>query len=182
MNRDAIPFDTRPVAPTALTPVPYATMPFEATVNGHAVRLMVAPHEFLTEALRRHGLIGTKRGCETGDCGACSVLIDGREVNSCILLAAQASGHDIVTIEGLKAQGRPGPVQQAFADTGAVQCGFCTPGMVVATHALLENNEAPTDADARAALAGHLCRCTGYVKPIEAVMLAASRRRADSGA
>ncbi len=156
-----------------------ATMMFEATINGRPVRWHLRPHEFLTELLRRQGLIGTKRGCESGDCGACTVLLDGREVNSCIVLAAQASGHDIVTIEGLTDAGKLGDVQQAYVDAGAVQCGFCTPGMVVATHALLENKPSPGRDDAKEALAGHLCRCTGYVKPIEAILLAAERRPAD---
>ncbi len=151
---------------------------FEATVNGKSVRWHLNAHEFLTELLRRHGLIGTKRGCESGDCGACTILLDGREVNSCIVLAAQASGHDIVTVEGLAEAGKAGDVQQAYVDAGAVQCGFCTPGMVVATHALLETTPAPTRQDAKEALAGHLCRCTGYVKPIDAVLLAADRRPA----
>ncbi len=153
------------------------TMMFEATVNGKAVRWHLRPEEFLTELLRRQGLIGTKRGCESGDCGACTVLLDGQEVNSCILLAAQASGHEIVTIEGLTADGGTSDVQQAYVDAGAVQCGFCTPGMVVATQALLETNDEPTRQDAAEVLAGHLCRCTGYVKPMDAVLLAAERRR-----
>ena len=150
---------------------------FEATVNGRAVRWHLREGEFLTELLRRQELIGTKRGCESGDCGACTVLLDGREANSCILLAAQANGHDIVTIEGLSDAGKANDVQQAYVDAGAVQCGFCTPGIVVATHALLEEQPAPSEADARAALAGHLCRCTGYVKPIDAILLAAARRQ-----
>lgn len=150
---------------------------FEATVNGRAVRWHLRQGEFLTELLRRQELIGTKRGCESGECGACTVLLNGRETNSCILLAAQANGHDIVTIEGLAEQGKASDVQQAYVDAGAVQCGFCTPGMVVATHALLEEQPAPDEADARAALAGHLCRCTGYIKPIDAILLAARRRQ-----
>ena len=145
----------------------------EATVNGVAVSWAFEPWEFLVEVLRRNALIGTKRGCEGGDCGACAVLMDGREVNACIVLAAQASGHDILTIEGVAIDGRPDPIQEAFVVTGAVQCGFCTPGMVIATRALLAETPAPTDADARQALAGHLCRCTGYVKPIAAVLEAA---------
>ena len=150
-------------------------MIFEATINGEPVRWHITPSEFLTETLRRHGLIGTKRGCETGDCGACTVLFDGREVNTCILLAAQASGHEILTIEGISKGREPHPVQEAFVDTGAVQCGFCTPGMVVATMGLLADKPQPTEADARAALAGHLCRCTGYTKPIDAVLEGARR-------
>ncbi|PKN56889.1 MAG: (2Fe-2S)-binding protein [Deltaproteobacteria bacterium HGW-Deltaproteobacteria-14] len=154
---------------------------FEATVNGRPVRWDIPAGEFLTETLRSHGLIGTKRGCESGDCGACAVLLDGVEVNSCVLLAAQASGHDIVTIEGIGDARAPHPIQEAFVDAGAVQCGFCTPGMVVATHALLADNAAPTRDDARHALAGHLCRCTGYVKCLDAVELAAERTAAAKG-
>jgi len=154
---------------------------FEATINGRAVSWSYEPHEFLTEVLRRNRLVGTKRGCETGDCGACTVLLDGREVNSCILLAAQATGHDIVTVEGLAQGGEPTDVQQAYVDAGAVQCGFCTPGMVIATHALLDKKAEPTEQDAREALAGHLCRCTGYVKPLDAIQLAASRRLESRG-
>ncbi len=155
-------------------------MRFEATVNGRPVSWEIAPHDFLTEVLRREGLIGTKRGCEQGDCGTCSVLIDGREVNSCIVLAAQAAGHDIVTIEGLGTFDAPHPVQAAFVDAGAVQCGYCTPGMIIATKALLDRTPSPTRDDAKAALAGHLCRCTGYAKPLDAMMLAAARLAVDS--
>jgi aerobic-type carbon monoxide dehydrogenase small subunit (CoxS/CutS family) len=152
-------------------------MLFRAKVNGRKVIWHIEPYEFLTEVLRRHGLIGTKRGCESGDCGACAVLLDGREVSSCILLAAQADGHEIVTIEGLADGERPHPVQEAFVDAGAIQCGFCTPGMIVATRALLDECPEPSEADARSALAGHLCRCTGYTKPIGAVLDAADRMR-----
>jgi len=150
-------------------------MRFTAQINGKPVTWDIPEGEFLTETLRRHGLIGTKRGCESGDCGACAVLLDGREVNSCVLLAAQASGHEIVTIEGIGNARAPHPIQEAFVDAGAVQCGYCTPGMVIATHALLAYNPRPTRDDARAALAGHLCRCTGYVKCLDAVELAAER-------
>ena len=156
-------------------------MKFEATVNGQAVCWDIAPHDFLTEVLRSHHLIGTKRGCEAGDCGVCSVLLDGREVNSCILLAAQASGHDIVTIEGLGSFDEPHPIQEAFVDAGAVQCGFCSPGMIIATKALLEDTPNPTRDDARETLASHLCRCTGYVKPMDAILLAAERVAAAKG-
>lgn len=156
-------------------------MKFEATVNGREVVWEIEPHEFLTEVLRRHGLIGTKRGCESGDCGVCAVLLDGREVNSCILLAAQASGRDIVTIEGLGDFDEPNPVQLAFVDTGAIQCGFCTPGMVIATEGLLRHQPEPTRQEAAECMAGHLCRCTGYVKPIDAVLDAAARRSGKEG-
>ena len=155
---------------------------FQAAINGATVDWEVEPHEFLTEVLRRHGLIGTKRGCESGHCGACAVLIDGREVNSCILLAAQASGHEIITVEGVKGEaGRPHPIQEAFVDSGAVQCGFCTPGMVIGTKALLDENSAPSVNDAQKMLAGHLCRCTGYVKCVDAVLDSANRLTAKEG-
>jgi len=152
-----------------------STITFKAVVNGAAVSWEVPVGEFLTETLRNHGLIGTKRGCESGDCGACAVLLDGVEVNSCVLLSAQASGHDIVTIEGIGDARAPHPIQQAYVDAGAIQCGFCTPGMIVATKALLEENATPSRDDARHALAGHLCRCTGYVKCLDAIELAAER-------
>lgn len=151
---------------------------FEATVNGAPVTWEIEPYEMLVEVLRRHGLTGTKRGCESGECGACSVLLDGVEVASCITLAAQASGHTIETIESMGTFDAPHPIQEAFVDTGAVQCGFCTPGMVMATKALLDRTTTPTEDDARQALASHMCRCTGHVKPVEAVLLAADRVRA----
>ena len=148
-------------------------MKIELKVNGEPTVLEAAPHEFLTEALRRAGLVGTKRGCETGDCGACSVLLDGEEVPSCILLAAQAAGHEVTTIEGLGDFRKPHPIQLAFVDNTAVQCGYCTPGMVIATKACLDKKavgEGLTEVEAREALAAHVCRCTGYTKPIKAVM------------
>ena len=153
-------------------------MILEATVNGQPVRWDHEPWEMLTEVIRRNRLIGTKRGCETGDCGACTVLLDGAETNSCVLLAAQASGHDIVTIEGLGNADAPHPIQEAFVDAGAVQCGFCTPGMILGAKALLERCPDPTRRDASEALAGHLCRCTGYVKCVDAVLDSAERLRA----
>jgi putative selenate reductase molybdopterin-binding subunit len=148
-------------------------------LNGRPVTWECEPHELLLDALRRHGLTGTKRGCETGECGACSVLLDGEEVPSCVVLAAQASGHDVVTVEGVGDFAKPHPIQEAFVDSTAVQCGFCTPGMVIAVKALLDKNPSPTERDAREALAGHPCRCTGHVKPIQAVLEAAARVRAE---
>jgi len=144
-------------------------------VNGEPREWECEVHEFLTEALRRHGLVGTKRGCENGACGACAVLLDGREVPSCIVLAAQADGHEITTIEGLGDPRHVHPIQAAFVAATAVQCGFCTPGMVVATKELLDHNPTPSAADARRRLAGHYCRCTGQIKPIQAVLDAAER-------
>jgi aerobic-type carbon monoxide dehydrogenase small subunit (CoxS/CutS family) len=149
-------------------------MRIEMKINGQPVAWECEPHELLVDALRRHGLIGTKRGDCGGDCGACSVLMDGDEVPSCLLLAAQASGHEITTIEGIGDFEKPHPIQLAFVAETAVQCGYCTPGMVVATKALLDKNPHPCERDAREALAGHVCRCTGMVKPIQAVLAAAA--------
>ena len=154
-------------------------MKISLTVNGRSVTWACEPHEFLTEVLRREGLIGTKRGCEQGDCGACAVLLDGVEVPSCIVLAAQADGHEVLTIEGLGSFDAPHPIQRAFVDETAIQCGYCTPGMVIATKALLDENPTPEVGDVRETLAGHVCRCTGYVKPIKAVLSAAEKMRAE---
>ena len=144
------------------------------TVNGEPRETEVWEGESLLFALReRLGLPGSKNACEQGECGSCSVLLDGRLVCSCLVLAAQADGHDLVTVEGLAEDGRLHRVQEAFAATGAVQCGFCTPGFVVAAADLLEHNAAPSDDEIREALSGNLCRCTGYAKIFDAVRLAA---------
>lgn len=141
------------------------------TVNGDAVRLSVAPGATLLEVLRDDlELTGTKYGCGEGECGACSVMLDGRVVNSCLVLALECQGAEILTIEGLRANGRLHPIQQAFVDHGAIQCGFCTPGMIMAAYALLESNPSPTEDDVKRALEGNLCRCTGYRKIIDAVL------------
>jgi aerobic carbon-monoxide dehydrogenase small subunit len=132
--------------------------------------------ESLLHALReRLGLPGAKNACEQGECGSCSVYLDGELVCSCLVLAGQAEGREIVTVEGLAGEGELHPVQEAFLEAGAVQCGFCTPGLIVATHDLLERNPNPTDPEIREALAGNLCRCTGYEKILDAVRLAAAR-------
>jgi carbon-monoxide dehydrogenase small subunit len=132
--------------------------------------------ESLLHALReRLGLPGAKNACEQGECGSCSVYLDGVLVCSCLVLAGQAEGRDLVTVEGLAQEGELHPVQEAFLQAGAVQCGFCTPGLIVATHDLLERNPSPSDPEIREALAGNLCRCTGYEKILDAVRLAASR-------
>jgi aerobic carbon-monoxide dehydrogenase small subunit len=132
--------------------------------------------ESLLYVLReRLGLPGSKNACEQGECGSCSVYLDGTLVCACLVLAGQAQGAEIVTVEGLAGAGELHPVQQAFLETGAVQCGFCTPGLVVATHDLLEREPRPSDAQIREALAGNLCRCTGYEKILDAVRLAAER-------
>ncbi|MCW2594792.1 MAG: aerobic carbon-monoxide dehydrogenase small subunit [Pseudonocardiales bacterium] len=138
----------------------------------------VWPGESLLYVLReRMGLPGTKNACEQGECGSCSVYLDGALVCACLVAAPQAQGRTVRTVEGLAgADGGLDPIQQAFLDTGAVQCGFCTPGLIVTTHDLLERNPAPADVEIREALAGNLCRCTGYEKILDAVRLAADRK------
>jgi carbon-monoxide dehydrogenase small subunit len=150
-------------------------------VNGTSHRLEVQPWWTLLEVLRNQlGLIGVKEGCGAGDCGACTVLLDGQAVNSCLVLAVRAAGHEITTIEGLTRDGRLHPIQQAFVEEGAVQCGFCTPGMVLAAKALLDENPRPSEHEIRVAIAGNLCRCTGYVKIVSAIRLAAERMATQS--
>ena len=149
-------------------------MRIELTVNGEPLEADVWAGESLLYVLReRLGLPGSKNACEQGECGSCSVLLDGRLVCACLVLAAQADGHELVTVEGLAVDGELHPVQAAFAETGAVQCGFCTPGFVVATADLLARSPNPTDDEIREALSGNLCRCTGYAKIFDAVRLAA---------
>jgi aerobic carbon-monoxide dehydrogenase small subunit len=144
------------------------------TVNGTRHETDVWAGESLLFALReRLGLPGSKNACEQGECGSCSVLLDGELVCACLVLAAQAEGHDVVTVEGLAEGGRLHRVQEAFVETGAVQCGFCTPGLVVAAADLLATTPRPTDDEIREALSGNLCRCTGYAKIFDAVRLAA---------
>ena len=146
------------------------------TLNGRAVSCEVSATEVLVDTLRvRFGLTGTKKACGTGDCGACTVLLDGTAIRSCIFFFFFSDGHSITTIEGVGSIESPHPVQQAFVDAGAVQCGYCTPGMVLTSIALLEKNPRPTEAEIRVALSGNLCRCTGYQKIVEAVQLAAER-------
>jgi len=151
----------------------------EITVNGARRRGSIEPRTTLVDFLREHlGLTGTHVGCEHGVCGACSILLDGVPVRSCLMYAAQADGCAVTTIEGLsRPDGTPGALQDAFCETHALQCGYCTPGMVIAAHALLEENSAPSEAEIREALSGNLCRCTGYVQIVEAVQLAAARKR-----
>ena len=149
-------------------------MKISLRVNGEKREADVWEGESLLFALReRLGLPGSKNACEQGECGSCSVLLDGRLVCSCLVLAAQADGHDVVTVEGLGEDGRLHRVQEAFAETGAVQCGFCTPGFVVAAADLLEHNADPSEDEIREALSGNLCRCTGYAKIFDAVRIAA---------
>ena len=140
------------------------------TVNGAPVEAAVEPNRTLVQFLREDmGLTGTKHGCGLGDCGACTVILDGKPVNSCLVLAVQANGREVLTIEGLAENGKLHPIQQAFVKTGAVQCGFCTPGMILSAKALLDENPRPTEREIRTAISGNLCRCTGYQKIVEAI-------------
>ena len=150
-------------------------MRVELTVNGERKETEVWEGESLLFALReRLGLSGSKNACEQGECGSCSVLLDGTMVCACLVLAAQADGHHVVTVEGLAQGGQLHRVQEAFAETGAVQCGFCTPGLIVATADLLERRPDPNEDEIREALSGNLCRCTGYAKIFDAVRMAAA--------
>lgn len=150
-------------------------IPIALKVNGRTHRLFVQPWHTLLQVLReRIALTGSKRGCNQGVCGACSVMIDGAVMRGCLTLAVNAEGREIVTIEGLAEGGALSPVQQALLDHGAVQCGFCMPGMAVAATALLADNPDPTDDEIRDGLSGNLCRCSGYVKVIEAVKSASA--------
>ncbi|PLX40826.1 MAG: (2Fe-2S)-binding protein [Deltaproteobacteria bacterium] len=143
-------------------------------INGDDYDLAIKPTDFLVDIVRDTvGLTGTKKGCNIGDCGACTVLVDGRPILSCLTLAMSVVGKKIKTIEGVADGPELDPVQQAFIDKGAIQCGFCTPGMILSTTALLERNPAPTEEEIKHGLAGNICRCTGYVKIIDAVKHAA---------
>lgn len=144
-------------------------------VNGREHYVALAPNVTLLEALRDLGYTDVKNGCEKGDCGACAVLMNGKAVNSCLVLAWQADGAEIVTAAGLGTAENPHPLQEALADSGGVQCGFCTPGIVVAAKALLDRNPHPTEEEIREVLAGNLCRCTGYTQIIEGIRMAAER-------
>ncbi|MFI2710725.1 (2Fe-2S)-binding protein [Micromonospora sp. NPDC018662] len=149
----------------------------ELVVNGVRRAAPAEPRRTLADFLREElGLTGTHVGCEQGACGACTVLLDGEPVYACLMFAVQARGHEITTVEGLAPPGELGPVQEAFRRCHAVQCGFCTPGMVLAAHALLADEPTPDEPAIRAALAGNLCRCTGYQSIVDAVRLAAARR------
>lgn len=145
-------------------------------VNGEDHRLLAPDHRTLLQVLRDDlRLTGTKWGCDLGECGACTVLVDGRPVLSCLMLARRAEGHAVTTVEGMAERGRLDPLQAAFAELGAAQCGYCTPGMLLTARALLDGNPDPTTDEINHALAGNLCRCTGYTKIVDAVHLAASR-------
>lgn len=146
----------------------------KVTVNGILYELSVQPWETLLDVIREHlGLTGTKEGCGLGECGACTIIMDGKTVNSCLVLAVEADDRVITTIEGLANGDELHPIQEAFVKCGGLQCGFCTPGMIMSTKALLENNPSPDEGEIRKAIAGNFCRCTGYTKIIESVKVAA---------
>ena len=153
------------------------------TVNGESLQVAVAPHKTLLGVLREDlGLTGTKHGCELGECGACAVLVDGEPLLSCLLLALECEGARVETVEGLAEGPQLHPLQDAFAELGAAQCGYCTPGILLTAKALVERNPAPTRDEIKEALSGNLCRCTGYLQIFEAVEAAAARlRERDAG-
>ena len=152
--------------------------PVRLRVNGNEVEGMVRPNDTLLDLLRDElGLTGAKQGCGEGDCGACTVLLDGSPVSSCLVLALQAEGSEVLTVEGLADKERLHPIQQAFVEIGGVQCGFCTPGMLLTAKSLLDRNPDPDEREIRAAIAGNLCRCTGYQKIVEAISAAAAELR-----
>lgn len=145
-------------------------------LNGERVEIAIKPSAILLDVLRDQlGLTGAKEACGEGECGACTVLLDGKAVNSCLIPAMKAMNKEVLTIEGLAKDNKLHPIQQAFIEHGAVQCGFCTPGMILAAKALLDQNPNPTEKEVKIGLSGNLCRCTGYVKIVEAVMAAAKK-------
>jgi carbon-monoxide dehydrogenase small subunit len=147
-------------------------------INEREVEVAVPPNRTLADMLRQDlGLTGTKKGCDMGDCGTCTVLLDGRPVNSCLVLAVQANGRSVTTVEGVETDEGLHPIQQAFVDHGAVQCGFCTSGMILSGKSLLERNPSPSETEVRTAISGNLCRCTGYQKIVEAILAAGEAMR-----
>lgn len=153
------------------------------TVNGIEHELAVEPNRTLVDVLRYDlELTGTKKGCDMGECGSCTVILNGKLVNSCLVLAVQVNGSEVMTIEGMKPSGGLHPLQQAFVDHGAIQCGFCSPGMILSASNLLQKNPAPTEQEIRTALSGNLCRCTGYQKIVEAVRSVSERTKAQGEA
>jgi len=151
-------------------------------VNGQDIELDIEPMATLLDVLREQlGLTGTKKGCGAGDCGACTVIMDKKAILSCLTPAMQATGREITTVEGLSRNGELHPLQEAFIECGAVQCGFCTPGMLLSAKALLDQNPSPTQEEVRMAISGNLCRCTGYKKIIDAIMLASKRMKDEGG-
>ncbi len=152
----------------------------QLTLNGESVEVAFAPHKTLLEVLREDlNLMGTKHGCELGECGTCAVLVDGRSVLSCLALGLDMEGRHVRTVEGMAEGGQLHPLQETFADTGAAQCGYCTPGFLLVAEELLVKNPQPTRDEIKEALSGNLCRCTGYIKIYEAVELAAARMRGE---
>ena len=155
------------------------TIPVSFTLNGRLQEIDVEPHELLLDVIRdRLGLTGAKRSCDVQVCGACTLLVDGRPVSACTTLAFEVRGRSVLTIEGLADNGTLHPLQQAFIEHGGFQCGFCTPGMLLASKALLDENPNPSDAELKHFMHGNLCRCTGYKKIIESIMAAAKKMRA----
>lgn len=145
-------------------------MKVEFKLNNQQIEVEAQPHWTLLDVIRDElGLTGTKKGCEKGECGACTVLLDGENVNSCLILIGQVEGKEVTTIEGLSKNGKLDPIQKAFAEKGAVQCGYCTPGMIMSVKALLNKNPVPTKSEIKDGISGNLCRCTGYKQIIEAV-------------
>lgn len=140
------------------------------TINEKVYELAVNPNQTLADVIRYEiGLTGTKKGCEVGECGTCTVIMDGKSVNSCLLLAVQANGSEILTIEGMETDEGLHPLQEAFVEKGAIQCGYCTPGMILSAKALLDSNSNPDESEIRTGISGNLCRCTGYQKIVEAI-------------
>ena len=145
-------------------------------INGEPYEVSIKPNMTLLDFLRDEiGLTGTKKGCDTGQCGACTVLLDGKPINSCLVLAADANGKEILTVEGLNRDGQLHPLQETFIQEGAVQCGYCTSGMLLSAKALLDENPVPGEEEVKKAIAGNLCRCTGYVRIVKAVLMAARK-------
>jgi carbon-monoxide dehydrogenase small subunit len=150
-------------------------------VNGELKELLVEPHRILIDLIRQDlGLTGTKKGCGSGDCGSCTVILDGRAVKSCLILAVEVDGSEILTIEGLRSGGKLHPLQEAFIQYGAIQCGFCSPGMMMSAKALLDQCSNPTEEQVKLAISGNLCRCTGYSKIVEAVLAVARKEKPPS--
>jgi len=150
------------------------------TLNGETTEVAFAPHKTLLEVLREDlALTGTKHGCELGECGTCTVLVDGRSILSCLMLGLDAEGREVISVEGMAQNGKLHPLQDTFADTGAAQCGYCTPGFLLAAKELIDKLPDPSRDEIKEALSGNLCRCTGYIKIYEAVELAAARMRGE---
>ena len=156
-------------------------MKITLTINGSPREVEIAPDEKLLDLLRREGYLGVKYGCGRGECGTCTVILDGRAVKSCITFAAKADGRSVVTVEGIGRPGRLHPIQEAILDHGAVQCGYCTAGIICSAKALLDENPDPSEEQVRQAIKGNLCRCTGYEKYVAAILDAAGRLRSQAG-